>query len=204
MNSLINDLIKEGYLRKDEIIEAFSGVNRVDFLPVDLEDEALSDIALPIGYGQTISQPKTVAIMLDLLDIKAGQKILDVGSGSGWTTALLAHIAGPSGQVTAVERISELKEWGQENVGKYENLKGRAEFHAGDGSTGFSKNAPYDRILVSASAKEMPSELKRQLKIGGKLVIPVKDNIIFVERISEKEFKEKKYPGFIFVPLVQI
>ena len=202
MNSLINDLIKNGYLKSDEVIEAFSEINRMDFLPSELEAEAYSDVALPIGYGQTISQPSTVATMLELLEPRLGHNVMDIGSGSGWTTALLAHIVGHSGHVTAIERIDALREWGGKNVGKYDNLKGVAEFQGGDGVLGFSEKAPYDRILVSASAVEVPKELKKQLKVGGKMVIPVKDSLVYIEKKSAEEFYEEKYPGFAFVPLV--
>ena len=105
MNSLINNLIRNGYLKSDLIIDAFSEISRIEFVPKEFEKDANADIALPIGYGQTISQPKTVAIMLELLDSQRGHNILDIGSGSGWTTALLCCIVGKGGRVTAVERI---------------------------------------------------------------------------------------------------
>jgi protein-L-isoaspartate(D-aspartate) O-methyltransferase len=206
MNSLINNLIKEGYLKTDLIIEAFSEISRVEFVPPELEDAALADAAFPIGYGQTISQPKTVAIMLELLSPDRGQNILDVGSGSGWTTALLSYIVGSGGRVTAVERIPDLLERGKDNVKKFNYLregnKGIAEFHLGDGRQGFAQNAPYDRILVSASADEPPQILKDQLKIGGVMVIPIKDDVWVLVKKSEIDFEIEKYPGFRFVPLV--
>ena len=203
MNSLINNLIKEGYLKNDLIIDAFSEISRIEFLPEDLEAESMADIALPIGYGQTISQPKTVAIMLELLDPDRGQNILDIGSGSGWLTALLCYIVGREGSVTAVERISELSEWGKKNVDKYGYVKnGIAKFHSADGKEGFSENAPYDRIILSAFVKEVPEELKKQLKVGGKMVIPVNDSLLYLEKKGENDFEKEEYPGFSFVPLV--
>ncbi|HRY82308.1 MAG TPA: protein-L-isoaspartate O-methyltransferase [Candidatus Moranbacteria bacterium] len=207
MNNLINNLIKEGYLKTDLVIDAFSEINRVEFLPEELEEEFLADVALPIGHGQTISQPKTVAIMLELLDPCRGQNILDVGSGSGWTTALLCYIAGHEGKVTAIERIEGLMEWGKGNVSKYKNYvkngeEGIAEFYLADGKKGFPKNAPYDRILVNASAKVIPEDLKSQLKIGGKMVIPVRNNLIYLEKKSENNFYKEEYPGFNFVALM--
>ena len=176
-------------------------------LPEELEEEFLADVALPIGHGQTISQPKTVAIMLELLDPCRGQNILDVGSGSGWTTALLCYIAGHEGKVTAIERIEGLMEWGKGNVSKYKNYvkngeEGIAEFYLADGKKGFPKNAPYDRILVNASAKVIPEDLKSQLKIGGKMVIPVRNNLIYLEKKSENNFYKEEYPGFNFVALM--
>jgi protein-L-isoaspartate(D-aspartate) O-methyltransferase len=195
--------MKDGYLKTDSVIEAFSEINRMDFLPPELESEARSDVALPIGYGQTISQPATISTMLELLSAQKGQNILDIGSGSGWTTALLANIAGEDGKVTAVERIKELAEWGKNNVDKYKYFeKGLVEFYVADGKLGWLENAPYDRILVSAAASEIPTELKKQLKVGGKMVIPVGDSLIYLEKKSEDDFYEEKYPGFAFVPLI--
>lgn len=207
MNNLINNLIKDGYLKTDLIIDAFSEINRVEFLPEDLENEFMADVALPIGYGQTISQPKTVATMLELLDLRRGNNVLDVGSGSGWSTALLCYIVGRDGHVTALERITELSQWGKSNVAKYRNYvkngeDGIAEFHSADGKKGFPDNAPYDRILVSASCKVIPEELKKQLKIGGKMVIPVGDSLWYLEKKGEDDFYTEEYPGYSFVPLV--
>lgn len=207
MNSLINNLIKEGYLKNDLVIDAFSEISRIEFLPEDLEHESMADIALPIGYGQTISQPKTVAVMLELLGAERGQNVLDIGSGSGWVTALLCYIVGREGQVTAIERISELSEWGKKNVAKYDGYvkngeKGIAEFYCADGKEGFAEKSPYDRIIVNAFVKEVPEELKKQLKVGGKMVIPVNDSLWYLEKKSETEFKKEEYAGFNFVPLV--
>lgn len=203
VNKLISDLIKNGYLKSDSVINAFSKVNRVEFLPDGMESQAEVDVALPIGYGQTISQPLTVAFMLELLDPRAGQTILDVGAGSGWTTALLAEITGKAGKVIAVERISELMEWGKKNVDKYGYVgKGIAEFYLADGSQGFPQKAPFDRILVSASSPDIPQPLKDQLKIGGKMVLPVRDSIFYLEKKNEQEFFQEEFPGFSFVPLI--
>lgn len=204
MSRLVNDLIKNGYLRTDRIIDAFSEINRAEFLPKDLEGEAEANIPLPIGYGQTISQPLTVAIMLELLQPEKGNNILDVGFGSGWTTALLAYIVGEKGKITAVERLRELYDFGEKNVSKYNFIKkGIVEFCRGDGSKGHPKNAPYDRILVSAMADEIPPKLKEQLKIGGKMVIPIHNDVWYVEKRGENDFYKEEYPGFSFVPLIE-
>ncbi len=204
MSRLVNDLIRNGYLRSDNIIDAFSKVLRVEFIPSDLEAQAEANIALPIGYGQTISQPMTVAFMLELLDPQAGQNILDVGSGSGWTTALLSYIVGEKGKVTAVEIIPELCKYGTENVNKFSFIKKEiAEFHCKSADDGFEKNAPYDRILVSAAADEIPAALKDQLVVGGKMVIPIRQEIWFVEKNSQNNLKIEKFAGFSFVPFVR-
>ena len=204
MSRLVNDLIRNGYLRNDDIIDAFFNVHRIEFVPEDLSSQAEANIPLPIGYGQTISQPLTVAFMLELLEPKRGQNILDIGSGSGWTTGLLAHIVGEQGKVTAMEKIKELCEIGEKNVEKFGFIKkGIVEFYCKSAEEGFEKNAPYDRILVSASVDEIPLPLKKQLVIGGRMVIPVMNSIWHVEKKGEDDFNIEKFPGFTFVPFVK-
>lgn len=204
MSKLVNDLIQEGALKTDIIIDAFSEIDRIEFVPVELERSAHANIALPIGYGQTISQPLTVAIMMELLDPKRGQKIMDVGSGSGWTTALLSYIAGKDGKVVAVERKKELMEFGKRNTDKYGFIKkGIANFYCADGIKGMPEEAPFDCILVSASAECVPNDLKDQLKVGGKMVIPVGNSIWQLIKKSDNDFEKKEYPGFSFVPLIE-
>lgn len=204
MTRLANDLIKKGYLRSDNVIDAFFKVRRTGFVPDDLVSYAEKDVSLPIGYGQTISQPLVVAFMLELLDVQKGQNVLDVGSGSGWTTALLAHIVGENGHITSLERIEQLCERGRKNV---ENLnfvkKGMIEFYAESAEGGYEKNAPYDRILVSAAAEEIPEKFKEQLAVGGKMVIPVLNSIWYVEKRAASVFNIEKFPGFEFVPFVK-
>ena len=203
MGRLVNDLIRNGYLKTDLIIDAFSEISRVEFVPKELESEVEADIALPIGHGQTISQPLTVAIMLELLDPQMEHKILDIGSGSGWTTALLSYIVGKNGKVIALERQKELCEFGKNNADKFNYVKNNiANFICTDGSKGYLKEAPYDRILVSASSGFVPNELKNQLKIGGKMVIPVLNSIWYLEKKGENEFEKEEYPGFNVVPLI--
>jgi len=214
--TLIESLIKEGWLKTPRIIEAFRKIKRVDFLPEETQDLAELNEALPIGYGQTISQPLVVAFMLELLDPRPGDKILDVGSGSGWTTAILAEIVSQNGRnqkskiknqkgkVIAIEIIPELKEFGEKNVAKYNFLdKGIVKFICTDGSKGYQKEAQFDKILASASARELPPAWKEQLKVGGRIVTPIGTSIwLFIKKSSE-QFEEIEYPGFVFVPLIE-
>ena len=203
MNDLIKNLIYEGYLKTDRIIAAFSKIKRADFVPEDLESASDANIPLPIGQGQTISQPLTVAFMLEKLEPRLGNKVLDIGTGSGWTAALIAHIVGKHGKVIGMERIKELCYFGLNNVSKYNFIEGgRVKIICADGSHGYLNEAPYDRILVSAAAKKLPLELKKQLKIGGRMVIPVENSIWVIEKLSKNEFKEGEYPGFAFVSLI--
>ncbi len=216
--NLINLLIQEGWLKTEKIIEAFKKIKREDFLPEDIKNLAEVNEALPIGFGQTISQPLVVAFMLEQLQPKPGEKILDIGAGSGWTAALLAEIISQKsgnpnfearnpqtqGKVIAIEIIPELKEFGEKNVSKYNFVKkGVVNFICSDGSKGYIKEAPFDKILASASAGEIPSAWRKQLKIGGKIVAPVGSSIWVLVKKSETEFEEIEYPGFVFVPLIQ-
>jgi protein-L-isoaspartate(D-aspartate) O-methyltransferase len=202
-NFLINNLISTGYLKTPRIIEAFEKIDRADFVPDDLKSEAYANSPLPIGYGQTISQPLTVAFMLELLQPEEGDRILDVGFGSGWTTALLAEITGRKGKVFGVERVPELCEFGRNNVSKYDFVKqSRVKMKCADGAIGWSEEAPFDRILASASAKELPGEWEKQIKTGGRIVAPIAWSIWLFIRKGGGKFEKTEFPGFSFVPLI--
>jgi protein-L-isoaspartate(D-aspartate) O-methyltransferase len=184
----------------DPIEKALSVVKRAEFVPEYLQDQVDIDTPLPIGYGQTISQPTTLKMMLKWLEAQPRDRVLDVGSGSGWSTALLAHIVGPKGKIYAVEKIPELVDFGRGNCQK-SGVKNVKFFEAGN-ALGLPKYAPYDRILVSAAACEFPKKLVEQLKVGGKLVIPIRSDILEIEKESKSSYSTKIHPGFVFVPLV--
>lgn len=176
-------------------------MQRQKFMPEDVQDRAGWDMALPIGFGQTISQPYTVQKMLEWLEVEPGNKILDVGSGSGWTTALLSYLTGKQGFVYAVEKIPELVNFGRGN-NQRSGVKNAKFFQAQD-QYGLPKYAPYDRILVSASANSLPQELADQLKTGGKMVIPVRNDILEITKETDGKLDIQTHPGFVFVPLVK-
>lgn len=183
------------------VAKAFSAVKRRNFLPADVASHWWRDEALPIGYDQTISQPYTVRSMLGWLDAKPGDRVLDIGSGSGWTAALLAHIVGDEGNIYAVERIQELLRFGKVNCERA-GIK-NVSFHKAGKEFGLPKEAPFDRILVSASAEELPKTLLDQLQVGGKLVIPIFNDIHEITKASEKEHDDEIHSGFVFVPLIE-
>ena len=202
---LINSLIKQGWLKTPRIIKAFQKIARYDFMPDDIKQLAEINEAMPIGQGQTISQPLTVAFMFEQLQPKPGDNILDIGSGSGWTTALLAQIVASKGKVTGIEIIPEIKEFGEKNIKKYNFIKkGIAQFICADGSKGYKKEAPFDKILASAAGNQVAKAWKDQLKVGGRIVCPIGSSIFVITKKSKKDFEQIEYPGFAFVPLVKI
>lgn len=185
----------------DQIDKAFKFTPRDNFLPDNYTGMVEVDMPLPIGYGQTNSQPSTVRMMLEWLEVEPGNKILDVGSGSGWTTALLANLTGPKGMVYAVEIVPELVRFGRANVERLD-IK-NARFYRAGKTFGLPDKAPFDRILVSAAAQKLPTELLDQLRVGGKMVIPVRSDVLEIEKTSDKTYETHRHPGFAFVPLIE-
>jgi len=182
------------------LVDAFLRCDRALFVPDELRLEAYGDYPLPIGGDQTISQPTTVAIMLELLRPAPGNRVLDIGSGSGWTTALLACAVGPEGFVEGIERVSSLVGYGRENL-KKARIENASISQADPKVLGKPKER-YDRILVSASAAEMPGELIDQLKPGGVLVLPVLNSVWRITRRPDGSTDSFELPGFVFVPLI--
>lgn len=197
--SLQDWLLSSGTIKSRFIAEAMGNIDRMIFVPSALRAHSYEDRALPLSEGSTISQPSTVAFMLELLDPEPGQKILDVGAGSGWTTALLAHIVGPTGQVIGVERLPDVLKQGQMNLAKYGFAT--AEIVLASARLGNAENAPYDRILVSASCEMIAQELMNQLKVGGVMVLPVKEAVVKVIKLPGGKFTQDIHSGFSFVDL---
>jgi protein-L-isoaspartate(D-aspartate) O-methyltransferase len=191
-------LQQRGVLVSPQLVESFNAIDRKDFVLPGMEDEAYEDYPLVIGAGQTISQPYTVAFMLELLELKESDTVLDIGCGSGWTTALLARTAG-SGFVTGVERIPQLLDLARSNLGKYrfDNIKLQIA-----GKKLGIPGQTFDKILVSAAAGELPLELLRQLNPGGIMVIPIRNEIAAVYKREDGSFEQRDFYGFRFVPLI--
>ncbi|WP_392542515.1 protein-L-isoaspartate O-methyltransferase [Oryzobacter telluris] len=156
----------------DRVAAAMAAQPRVLFLPRAARPEAAHDGPLAIGHGQTNSQPRTVAAMLELLDVRPGHRVLDVGSGSGWTTALLAELVGPTGEVLGLELVDDLVDFGRRNLART-GLSHAVIRAASPGVLGAPDDAPFDRVLVSAMARHLPEALVAQLAPGGVLVVPV-------------------------------
>lgn len=200
---LVEELTESGVLKTPALIDAFRTIDRKDFVSPGYAQEAYENYPLPIGAGQTISQPYTVAFMLELLQPKAGQTIMDVGAGSFWQTAMLAHVVGEHGKVYAIERIPELVAKGKENLAKYDFLKeGRVEVRQENAQNGILESAPFDRIIAAAAAEELPRAWKEQLAVGGRIVAPIKDTITCYTKNEDGTFSEEVHHGFAFVPFV--
>ena len=203
MYSRLTNFIDQQILSDDRIIGAFKHIDRKDFLPSSVTWHADYNSPVHIGHGQTNSQPYTVAYMLELLQPKTWHNILDIGSGSWWTTALLAHIVGDTWHVVSIERIPEIATFGKENIEKYQYISNTIVTHlCADGTKGYPDRAPYDRILVSAMAKEIPPALTDQLTPQGRLVIPYQDSMYLITKDVSGKLTQHHSGGFIFVPLV--
>jgi len=200
MHALVNEMMVSGILQSPKIIDAFRAVDRKYFVPDAIIEHTYVDAPLSIGNNQTISQPSTVAFMLEHLATQEGDTVLDIGSGSGWTTALLCYIVGKQGSVTGLERVDDLVKQGKRNL-SHVNLHSHCHIQKAGEKLGLP-GKKFDRILVSASADEIPEELFLQLNIGGVLLIPVGRSIFKFTKISEFEVEKEEFYGFVFVPLV--
>jgi protein-L-isoaspartate(D-aspartate) O-methyltransferase len=184
---------------EDRVSDAFDATPRAGFLPRLARGRASYDGPIQIGRGQTNSQPRTVDAMLRLLEVREGDRVLDVGAGSGWSTALLAHLAGPTGEVVGVELEPTLVEFGRTNLARV----GRpwARIAAADPTRhGWPDEAPYDRVLVSAEPRELPGELVEQVAEGGRMVIPVSGTMLLLRR-TPAGTEVTEHGGYRFVPL---
>ncbi|MCX9010184.1 MAG: protein-L-isoaspartate O-methyltransferase [Candidatus Methanoperedens sp.] len=184
----------------ERVLEAMRRVPRHLFVPESGRRNAYADYPLPIGWGQTISAPHMVAIMCDLLDIQDGMKVLDVGAGSGYHAAVMAVLAG-SGHVYAIETIEGLAEFARKNLKKAGITN--VTVVTGDGSLGLPEYAPYDRINVACAAPDILDTLISQLKVGGKLVIPVGRYYQELYLVTKTDgIKKEAKGGVVFVPLI--
>ncbi|HFS67354.1 MAG TPA: protein-L-isoaspartate(D-aspartate) O-methyltransferase [Flavobacteriia bacterium] len=199
-NRLVATLRKKG-INDQKVLDAISKIPRHLFLDSGFLDFAYQDKAFPIGANQTISQPYTVAFQTELLKVKPKDKILEIGTGSGYQTAVLVSL---KAEVYSIERQKELYDKTKKELPKLGYVA--KKLILGDGYLGLLENAPFDGIIVTAGAPFVPKTLLSQLKIGGKLVIPVGDKeqiMTLFTRIGEKEFKKKEFSTFSFVPFLK-
>ncbi len=202
--ALIERLKRIGVLTGPRVEKAMLAVPRHLFVPPALRDEAYVDAPLPIGMGQTISAPHMVAIMTELLDVRPGHRVLEIGTGSGYQAAILAHLVGDTGKVYTVERIPELAEQARERF-RTLGLDKRIEVVVGDGSRGLPEHAPYDRILVTCGAPRIPPPLLEQIGDGGKILVPEGGRYyqqLAVYTFEKGRLKRKVVEDVMFVPLV--
>lgn len=197
-NKLLNTVRSKG-IRDENVLEAIRAVPRHFFFDNAFLEHAYQDKAFPIGEGQTISQPYTVAFQSEQLEVERGHKVLEIGTGSGYQACVLLEMGA---EVYTIEYNKVLYERTKEFLPQ---MGYRPKFFHGDGSKGLPRFAPYDRILVTAGAPGVPKELVKQLRIGGILIIPVGDmdtqKMIKIIKVSESEVEEKSLNFFSFVPL---
>ncbi|MBW4257186.1 protein-L-isoaspartate O-methyltransferase [Methanobacterium sp. YSL] len=202
---LVEKLFNQGYINTEKVKEAMLKVPREEFMPPENSSYAYLDRPFPIGKGQTISAPHMVAIIAEKLELTDGMSILEIGTGLGYNAAVVAEIAGNEGHVYTIERIPALVEKSRENLNKT-GYSDRVTVIEGDGTTGYPDKAPYDRIYGTASAPKIPEPLKKQLKIGGKLIMPMGSDyyqeLVLVMRISDDDFQTRNLGGVVFVPMI--
>lgn len=194
------ELLKEKGIEDQRVLNAIGKIPRHKLIDTALHSKAYNDTALPIGMGQTISQPYTVAAQTELLAIEPGDKILEIGTGSGYQCMVLCELGA---EVYSVERHSELYHRAKEALREFGY---NAMLKVGDGTLGWSTYAPYDGIVVTAGAPVVPDDLVQQLSVGGRLVIPVGDDekqmMLRITRVSENEYEREELADFKFVPLI--
>jgi len=182
------------------LLQAISNVEREKFVSPVMKPNAYKDIALPIGYGQTISQPYTIAVMTEALAIKKGDKVLEIGTGSGYQAAILFQMGA---KVYSIERNVDIY---HDVLKRFEKVGVRVHCKCGDGTLGWDAYAPFDKIIVTAGAPDIPEALKKQLAVNGKMVIPVgtmnSQTLRILTKIAEYEFEIEDIPQFAFVPLI--
>ncbi|HUT05612.1 MAG TPA: protein-L-isoaspartate(D-aspartate) O-methyltransferase [Nitrosopumilaceae archaeon] len=202
MNELIKIMKNSGFLNDNQVELAIRKNPRHEFVPKSLLDRAYKDIPLSLMKKQTISQPSVVSRMTELLNVKKGQKILEIGSGSGWQSAILSFLIG-NGEVFSIDRHPELVEFAKENLNKLGIPN--VNVILGDGSLGLLKKAPFDRIIITAACKKVPPPLFEQLSLDGLLIAPVGEypqSLILFKKTPQSIIEIKNQPGYVFVPLL--
>lgn len=202
LDELINHLKQTCFLTESKVESAIKQVPRHFFVPDSMQDRAYENEPLPIMNGQTISQPSVVARMTEWLDVKPGQKILEIGSGSGWQCAIIAKLV-EDGQIFTVERHENLSNFARKNLER--SAINNAQIINGDGRLGLPSKTPFDRIIITAACKEVPKTLLEQLAIDGMLIAPIGEKIqslVLFRKTTKGIVEVKRQEGYVFVPLV--
>ena len=194
--ALVEELKKKG-ITDENVLRAIENVPRHLFFNPALTEKAYEDKAFPIDAGQTISQPYTVAFQSQLLEVKPGEKILEIGTGSGYQCAVLLELGA---KVYTIERQEKLF---NQAFKRLHELNYRPTMKFGDGYKGWASYAPFKKIIITASAPEAPQELKQQLDIGGVMVVPVGEKMLRIRRTSETEYSTEELGNFLFVPMLE-
>ncbi|MCW9064688.1 MAG: protein-L-isoaspartate(D-aspartate) O-methyltransferase [Ignavibacteriaceae bacterium] len=198
-SELVENLRLKG-ISDELLLQAISKVEREKFVSPVMKPNAYKDIALPIGYGQTISQPYTIAIMTEALQIKKGDKVLEIGTGSGYQAAILFAMGT---KVYSIERNVDIY---NEVLKRFEKLGIRVHCKCGDGTLGWDAYAPFNKIIVTAGSPVIPETLKKQLAVEGKMIIPVgnmsSQTLKVLTKKAQDEFEIEEIPLFAFVPLI--
>ena len=203
---MVKKLSEQGFMKTEKVKRAMRRVPREEFIPEDKRPFAYIDRPLPLKEGQTISAPHMVALICEELELEEGMKVLEIGTGFGYNAAVISEVMNRKSQVYSIERLESLFEIATENLkrtGYDENIN----LIIGDGTLGYEKGALYDRIYGTAAAPHIPKPLKKQLKVGGKLLIPVGktldfQSLISITRVSNDEFKQTSLGGVAFVPMI--
>ncbi len=203
---LVTKLLDNGYIQTDIVKEAMEKVPREEFMTPETKNYAYLDRPIPLEQGQTISAPHMVAIICEKLALEKGMQVLEIGTGFGYNAAVVAEILGPEGHVYTIERIAGLKNIAEENL-RRTGYSDTVTVIYGDGTKGYDEKSPYDRIYATASAPKIPEPLKKQLKIGGRLLTPIGrdtsvQELLCLTRVGENEFRSYNLGGVVFVPMI--
>ena len=198
---MVDGQLKVRGIKDKRVLEAMEKVERHRFVPDDLKLNAYDDEPLPIGSGQTISQPYIVAYMTEILELKGEERVLEIGTGSGYQAAVLAELVERVYTVEVYEKLAQRARWILSRLG-YSNI----QYKIGDGTLGWKENAPYDAIIVTAAPAKTPDSLKEQIKDGGRMIVPVGQTFqnLFLHEKSGQKIEKRKLLAVRFVPLISI
>ena len=203
---LVLKLLEMGYITSDIVKDAMEKVPREEFMTPETKNYAYLDRPIPLEEGQTISAPHMVAIICEKLALKKGMQVLEIGTGFGYNAAVVSEIIGPKGHVYTIERIEKLKNIAEQNL-KRTGYSDNVTIIYGDGTKGYEEKSPYDRVYATASAPKIPEPLKKQLKIGGRLLTPIGrdtsvQELLCLSRVGHDDYKTYNLGGVVFVPMI--